>query len=152
LKAVVSLASQMASSEAQRMLALKTQQVLSKNASPPLTLTRLYQCSRITMTLSTAKHLGLSSRPSASRLGLRETTPRRRCTTRLVRTRRSGALQGGIRAKFPSLLPFPANAFVFKTDPNAVARGRRNEFTCWVALRGSCHYALNWTISAPSHS
>jgi hypothetical protein len=34
LKAAVSLASQMASSEAQRMLALKTQQVLPKNAPP----------------------------------------------------------------------------------------------------------------------
>jgi hypothetical protein len=39
-------------------------------------------------------------------------------------------------AKFPSLPPFPAAAFVFKTDPTAVARGRRNEFTCWVALQG----------------
>jgi hypothetical protein len=46
----------------------------------------------------TAKPLGLSSRPAASRLGSRDGAWIGG-TSRLVRTRRSGALQGGIRGQ-----------------------------------------------------
>jgi hypothetical protein len=54
---------------------------------------------------------------------------------RLVRTRMSGGLQGGIPVQVSVAAAVSANPFVFKHDPSAVARGRRKEFTCWVALR-----------------